>query len=496
MSLIKSATTGTQWTSALFILNLAQNILIVPFLISSLGIKEYSSWIVIFTFISILRTLDLGHQLFISNEFSRFKNNNFILARTILGSSLFIALILGLVELLIYLFIYFFDLTKEILGVNISFEVNLGIISMLIMWLLFGSIGGILTKISTHLGLFDFTIKWSIIQKILELFAIIIGFYFFSEISITLGLLSILYTLYSILLFLKLKNKLKSIYPWWKYINTKLGFINLVKSFSITLNSISDTLVTNGSVLAISTYCGLSTAGIFTTSRTFSNIILQVTQIPLQPIIPKTVQYYTENKYNLITKIYQIYFFLINVLIVITLIFSNKIENVFRFWIKDINFFNETILLSLVIISIINASGKIFTLIITSINRLEEINYITSVKILFTLPSIFIVLKLFIDIELFISTYIFIELLSSFVIPAFIFNRIFKFNIGDSFLFPLLSIFVLYIDLFYTQRIVDNNIFLLSKIISVLIITFLSYLYWSKTKIEIENILHKMINRK
>jgi hypothetical protein len=131
------------WGFILFFINFLQNIVIVPLFLKYWGTEKYGIWLAIIAIISIIKTIDLGHQNYVGNEFNKIFYTDKNLAKTILGSAFNICLLLGVFEFLIFiLFFYIFNPQKYLgipIFINLEGSYRVGLTLYVFIWSIFGS---------------------------------------------------------------------------------------------------------------------------------------------------------------------------------------------------------------------------------------------------------------------------------------------------------------------------------------------------------------------
>ena len=101
-----------------FALGFIQAILLVPILLTFWGNESYGIWLVLNAGYIILQTLDSGQQSFIGNEFNiKFFSDKKDL-RIVLASSLRIAFLIGIFQLLIVFFLILTNTSHLFLGLD------------------------------------------------------------------------------------------------------------------------------------------------------------------------------------------------------------------------------------------------------------------------------------------------------------------------------------------------------------------------------------------
>src|SRR5207249_5879197 len=130
-----------------FLVTLCQSFVLVPILLKYWGNASYGLWLTLIAGFNLLQSLDLGHQNYVGNQLNmqyHIDRNEF---RRTLGSSLLIAYFLGLVEIGICLLLIasdtmtlFLSVPSQVIAVQ---QLSLGLLLLMTMWVVFGSVGGI-----------------------------------------------------------------------------------------------------------------------------------------------------------------------------------------------------------------------------------------------------------------------------------------------------------------------------------------------------------------
>lgn len=376
-----------------FTLSFLQNILIVPFILSKWGSENYGIWIASYAFISIMRTLDSGHQLYLGNEYIKLFYLDVDKAKKLLASGIKIAMLIGLLEFAIFFSIIYFNSEKLFIGVSTNYILNWGLGFMFFVWFLVGSAGGIIHRIILAFGLFNRSVFWSIVYKLLEVSLLLVAVLKNWSVGFTFIVLAAILFIYSIVVLIDIKNKVPSIYPWWVNGSIKEGFRSFKLSLLITLNGFVDQFNLNGMLILIGNILTASTIPIYSTLKTFSNIFIQINQIVLNPLLPDFIKYHTINEKSKINDILNINWFLLNfILIIPILLILPYTKDLYEWWTQGKLQFDILLSNFLFLSVIIISYGKIMMFYLSGINHLKAllITNIFRVIILFTLTIIFL----------------------------------------------------------------------------------------------------------
>jgi O-antigen/teichoic acid export membrane protein len=370
-----------------FLISFGQAIVTVPILLNYWGNDVYGIWIALFAGFSLLQTFDFGHQSYIGNLLNIEYHINKQKFADYVGSSLLMAFLLGLLQLSITIFLILSGYLNNFLGITSNIinysTVSISLISLMLMWVLAGSIGGILVKILIPAGYMSQSLIWGIIFKLAQFLSLIIVAItggFILEASIVYSIVQILL---SLLVFRYLKNKMPEFYPWWKSHSLKTGFHNLKKSVILTINNLLQQLSNNGLVLFITNIFSTSVVPAFTTVRTLTNSATIFTNLFITSIQPDLIKYHAKGETEkLQTTLNANWFFsglVVNTGLILIIPFA---ETIFRIWTKGIINFDFILFLSLAAsISVINFGAGLNNYLY-GINKLRSIMIISIARII------------------------------------------------------------------------------------------------------------------
>ncbi|MCZ8069931.1 MAG: hypothetical protein ACK5UP_07830 [Bacteroidota bacterium] len=368
----------------LFAVTFIQSIVLVPLFLQYWGGERYGVWLTLYGFVMLMRSLDAGHQTYVGNEFNKMFHIDKAKAQQILGSSVKVAFLLGGAELLIYLLIIFFGQHKRFVGFDLeNYPVSTGIIAFLLMWLLVGSVGGILVRVILPMGAYAKSVYLNIGIKVAETVCIAVCVIFNTSIntlSICIALCWLFYTLY---LFAFVKKLMPDFYPWWIGGNWSLGIKNLTKSTAFTFNNFVEQFNSNGVLIAVSSIVGVEKVPAFSTIRTLTNVFSQATSIVLNPLVPDLIRFHFTNQkeklIDLITTNWFVGALLINFPI---MLITPMIKSLFFWWTNGSVPFDSGLFYTLSFSVALLNHGKIFVLFFTCINQLQVITAITTSRFL------------------------------------------------------------------------------------------------------------------
>lgn len=386
---------GSFYGVLLFGLTFVQSILLVPLLLQYWGDTQYGLYISIFALLLVLRTLDFGFQSFIGNDFNKLYHIDKKRAGGILGSGLRIALLLGLLEFVVLAALVWQGAFNNIIGLdnNASKGLILGVLGMAVMWGLSGTSSGILAKAVLSKGLYPATALWGILYKSLEILLLLYACFGLLPLSTFLliwSAVSFVYFGFTIRWAIgQLKDVGVSIFKgsWAE------GIRMLVRSLVLTVNSFLEQLSINGTLLLVTNFLTIVLVPVFSTIRTLTNTVVQLTGLVVNPLQPEMIRYHSEGSGLKIRSVFTANWLICGCLVNIPLLLLLPfVEWLYQFWTKGLLEFNYSLFLLLAGGVSMSTFGRGLTAYLQGINDLRSIAIISVVKftILFAISILFI----------------------------------------------------------------------------------------------------------
>jgi O-antigen/teichoic acid export membrane protein len=474
-----------------FLFSLIQNIILVPLILKYWGAEKYGLWISLFAFASLLKTLDLGHQNYVGNEFNKAYFNDINLAKKILGSGFFVAILLGFLEIFVY---YFFGWNiiepKEVgLGDDIvkNIELRYSFLVFIIVWGITGSVGGLLVRIILPLGLYAKTAIFSLIYKFGEIAILLFAVLSNLDLSYLFILYAFINLIYNSFLFYYIKTMMPFYFPWWQSVNFKLGVRNFSNSLILTSNGFIEQFNSSGIVLLVSKLLGVLFIPVFTTIRTVTNVVLQITNLVTNPLAPELIRYHISGDNRKIGLILNTNWFIAGLLVNLPfLLVSPFLGLLYDIWVKNSLPFNPKLYYLLTLsVSFVNF-GRSYITYLSGINSLKSLFMITITRFILTIGLSFLLIPIFklngIGMAILIA-----EFFSSFLLPILLVNYemdksfIFKLDVFQiSGLFQVIVLYLFYFSIGF-QSYWSNLIFG----VCIFLMLGISFFQWRKLDIEV-----------
>jgi len=375
-----------------FTVQILQSIILVPVLLHYWGDEKYGVWLAVFSFFTLLQTFDAGHQTYVGNEFNKYFHIDKLKAKEILGSSIRACLIIGLFELIILTLIIVFNFTPSFVGITAESSKDLGVewglISIMLVWILSGNVGGVLVRIILPLGMMSRSIYLGTILKVIQILILLLSGILRLSIFEACLYTALSSLFYSYGLFIYIRYLMPDFYPWWSGGNWKTGFLNLKRSTVLTFTNLLEQFSNSGLILVITNFLNAAFVPVFTTIRTLGNTALQGTGMILNPLYPDMVRYHATNEPKKLLNLFEVNWlvtgFVVNSAFILSLLF---IEPLYTWWTKGLLKF-DLALYSLIVSSVVISNfSKGFNVYLASINHLRALTVITTSK--FTVIALF-----------------------------------------------------------------------------------------------------------
>jgi O-antigen/teichoic acid export membrane protein len=365
-----------------FLVTLCQTIVLVPILLRYWGNASYGLWLTLMAGFNLLQTLDLGHQNYIGNQLNVQYHSDIQQFRSTLGSSLLIAYFLGFVEIGICALLIASGSITYILSVSSTViaehQLSLGLMLLMTMWLVFGSVGGIIVRIMIPAGML-YESQWlGMVVRLTQFLSIIIVAVSGGNILAACLWYAVLQSGMSLLIFRYIKIKLPQFYPWWHGAQWREGLISLRKSLVLTFNSIGQQLSNNGLVILISVLFTSAVIPLFTTLRTLTNTAGAVTTIFITALFPDMIRFHATRESGKLTGVFNANWFISGICVNFGIILVLPIiETIYRFWTKGYLAFNPDLFFLLAVAISLANFGAGLSLYLAGINDLRSQTFIT-----------------------------------------------------------------------------------------------------------------------
>lgn len=355
-------------------LSILLQLITVPICLRYWGKSTFGTWLALSATYTLLRTIDGGFTTFVGNKLNMLYHTDKDKMRKIMASAVWGVLLLGSLQILIVLTLYFthsMGLLMDTRDGNITTQQTIfGLVIMSITWILSGSYIGILHRFLIPAGMLYQLLWWMLLLQVSQSAAIFIAAYFqFSIFSAALFFSFAQASVYIISAFY-IKRKLPKYFPWLKGSSFKVGVKEIYNSVPMTINGIVQQVGSSGLIILVSAMLGPAMVPIYSTMRTLSNLWTTVTNIVTAPLLPDIVRFHSTREPRKFSSVHQTHIVLMSIVINLSLLLAYPlIELVYTFWTSNKLPFDHE-LMSLLMASVaVFAFNSLFNVFLTGLNN-------------------------------------------------------------------------------------------------------------------------------
>lgn len=272
-------------------------LLLVPIYLSYWDVKTYGVWIATQALVSVLSTLNQGHQTYLEFEFLKQGKDKPAQVSFTLWSGFWVALILGSIEVLSVIGLIVLGAvgglleTSNVMDSSLIFQAQATLLLQMISWMLITSLGGLFVRVLSPFGYYPRMSWWGVWAAILTAGVPVIAVSFGANLlqaGIALVAATIMYAIpqyYDIYRLLKREGLL------YKGSSLKSGLKNLRFSLIISARSLLENARQQGVRVILAPLSGATALVAFSTMRTGANIVLQGLNTITSPLMPELMRF-------------------------------------------------------------------------------------------------------------------------------------------------------------------------------------------------------------
>ncbi|RYX80070.1 hypothetical protein EON73_05780, partial [bacterium] len=253
MSTTKRLISGTAASWFRIIITMIAQLILVPIYLSYWNTSTYGLWLAVQAFLSILVTIDHGHQNFLEFEFLKISKENNKQISIVLWSGVLIGILLGLLVVIVTIcFIifgflpFFIGNGNETITVGLLREAGYVLIILSIVNLLTASAGGIYVRALSPFGYYSRMSWWGVWATILTTFAPVIAVINGASFLTTGIVLSVATIVYNIPMLFDIFSLFKRENIVYEKISLSLGWKNFVLSLILSFKELLENLRQQG----------------------------------------------------------------------------------------------------------------------------------------------------------------------------------------------------------------------------------------------------------
>lgn len=390
MSIAKRVFKGTFASAVVMAYHLVQQALLLPILITTWGTEGYGTWIALQSVFSVTQTVAIGHQLYLNGEIAKQLPVDSSLVRGTLASGLAGALLLGVLEFLLFVVLAVVN-DFSLLGIPADVAAREDVRTLLLIqgtaYLLTVPVVGCLDKLYAAGGQhYARSIWWAGFHRLatavgLVVFALTGTGLLGAAIGLSLALL-----LHAALLTRDVYRTTPEYWPALRHVDLRLSTRNLLRSLAFGGTLFLQSSLTNGLNLMISGLVGVAMLPTFSSVRTITNTFVQVGLMVANPALPELVRFEVTQRYDRLVQSLSVVWLVSGGLINLGgLAVAVLIEPVYEIWTRGEIAFDRALFSYLMISVCLQALGTPLSNQLIGMNRLRPTVLVAIVKAATTL---------------------------------------------------------------------------------------------------------------
>lgn len=372
----------------------------VPICLRYWGKTTYGTWLALSAAYTILRTVDGGFTAFIGNKLNMLYHQDQQEMRRVLASAVWGVILLGSLQIIIVLGLYFSNSMSLIMGSAVSqisaSQTIFGLMVMSLTWILSGSYIGMLHRFLIPNGMLYQLLWWVMLLQVSQSLSIMLAAYFqFSVFNAALFFAFAQAAVYISSAFY-IKWRLPQFYPWLSGAKLKIGIREIINSFPMTVNGAVQQAGNSGVVVLVSAVLGAAVIPIYSTMRTLSNLWTTVTNIVTAPLLPDIVRFHATKELRKFIMVHKTHVLLMSVIINLSIMLAYPlIDTVYLYWTRGkLPIDHRLICLLLASVSVF-ALNSLFNTFLTGLNNGRYLVVMGALRGLFVLLAGYFLLPIF-----------------------------------------------------------------------------------------------------
>ncbi len=270
---------------------------LVPIYLIHWSVKTYGVWLAIQALISVLSTLDMGHQTFLGYEFLRFGRENQEKIGKFMWSGIVMGIVISIGQVLLIVIFVISDALPHLLGESsaqneaLLYAAGVVLVLQSITWLVCTSTTGLITRALAPFGYYPRMAWWGVVFALVNAFAPLTAVVLGADLLVTGIVLACSLVVLSIPFYIDLiklmrKERIPFSRPSWK-----TGFTNFIQSLALFAKGLLENVRQQGVRLILAPLSGTVGLAAFSTMRTGANVALQGLNTIMNPLMPDLMRF-------------------------------------------------------------------------------------------------------------------------------------------------------------------------------------------------------------
>lgn len=414
----------------LFLLNIVQNLLLIPLFLKYWGNTKYSFWLIVFSSFSLMQFFDIGHKTFLGYQINLEFKNSRERCKMVLDSGLFYSMLLAFLPILLMFILKFSGSIQLLLPISSaaidSNNLFWALVVFQVVYMLFSVTSGIVVAILYPIDKLFASQVFELCTRLFTIAVLVLSLVLNFSVFTTVAMYSLVQIIFGGLIIFYIYRQAPFFFPLLNRVSLKLGFVNLVKSLSLTVNSVITQSINFGTNLLVSGSFGSASLPTFTTTKTIGNTGGFLSSIITRATILELLSFFHQKKLSQWYAVIKVNWFVTNVVYNgVILIFSPFLIDFYVLWTQKQVHVDRGLLYGFLIGNSMISIGFVLNQFIAANNILKPQNVINIVRFVsFFLFAL--ICQPYLGLAAFGLAFVLAELLASIVLPVYFVNDLLR----------------------------------------------------------------------
>lgn len=302
MSTIKRVVSGSLATWCKLALTIVSHIVVVPLYLSHWDAETYGIWLSLISATSLITVFDGGHHAYLEAEFLRIGRNDIKKITRVFSDGIFISILLGVAQISIVSALVHSGAIRlgwEGSSANVLAAEQI-LIEYSLMWLCFGSIGGIIVRLLPTFGYYARSAWWGVFATLISTVVPGVAVCCGGSLSVVGRIYVVFVGLSQLPFYVDAIRLLRKEGIGLQSANWICGLSRLYFSLLIVATQVFEIVRQQGIRLILVPLAGTSAVATFSVNRTGASVALQAVGTITGPIQPEMMRYiHTKDQANL-----------------------------------------------------------------------------------------------------------------------------------------------------------------------------------------------------
>ena len=365
MSTASRLISGSAASWAQIAVTMISQMVLVPIYLSHWSVVTYGTWLAVQALVSIITTLDYGHQEFLGYEFLRIGRNNRTELSAYMWSGASVGLLISVLQTGLILGFLSTEAFPKLLGQSnamspsLLHDAGLVLVFQVVTWLLSISITGLLFRALAPFGYYPRMMWWNLCGAILTALASVVAVVWGAGLLITGLVAAAVSVAFSVPIYIDLFRLLRREQIPFCVPSAKLGAKNFLRSLVLSTKWMLENARQQGARLVLAPLAGAANLAAFSTMRTGANVAIQGLNTVVNPLMPELMRFIHQRDQTRVESAFgTVWFVLVAVLAPTIVVVQAFVEPAYLLWTRGRVPFNPLLFATLSLSALVYAVAQ------------------------------------------------------------------------------------------------------------------------------------------